>query len=229
MILLRLLSGRLLAASLVAHLGGLGLLALVVLVEGRDLAEALARAPRLWVAAVAPLALVAGALAAARARRQGVVLALGCLGIPATTWIAAAFVAGALAGAGAALLPPEALAPALPWVRGEGGWYFEGLPVPDLPGGNVSPVPPPRPPVWAPPALAAGAAALGAATGLRSGVLGTLVATGSIIVADALVRGLVDRGALPGASLAALAAALLAGALWVGRSRRCSTTLGILA
>lgn len=221
MILPRLLLRRHLLAAALAHLGGAGVLALVVLVEAGDrggLAAVWTELPPLWARAAAPLALVAAALCTTRARRDGVVLALGSFGASPLAWLVAGAAVGALAGAGAALVPPPLAPASLRWVRGEGGWFLGGAAIPDQPGGVVMLLLPETLPDWAPTALAAGAATLGAALGLRAGTLSTLTATGILLVAGALAEGLVERDVLQPPALALLALVLALGGVLVARS-----------
>lgn len=223
MLLHRLLLRRHLRAAALAHLGGVGVLALVVLVEAGDrggLAALLTQLPPLWARAAAPLALVAAARCTTRARRDGVVLALGSFGVSPLAWLFAGAAVGALAGGAAALVPPPLAPASLRWVRGDGGWFLDGRPIPDHPGGVVLHLLPETLPAWAPPAVAAGAATLGAALGLKAGALTMLTATGTLLVAGALAEGLVERGVLQPLALGLLALGLTFGGMLVARAGR---------
>lgn len=209
-----LLLRRQLGGAAVAHLGGAGLFVVVVAVEGAALdgpalgARLADTVPRLWAMAAAALALLGAAVATARLRRGGGVLALGSLGVgPGAVVLAAALVGGAV-GLGAAAVPPDPAPELRAWVRGEGGWWHAGVAVPDEPGGTVGPPRPTEAPAWRTPAAGAAGAAAGAALGLWAGTLATVGAAGALLVAEALARGLVERAALP--EVAAGAPALLA-------------------
>jgi hypothetical protein len=202
--LLRLVVRRLLGGLLAAHLGGLLLLALVVAVEEADLPAAAlletwrVRLPGLWAQAAAVLDVAGASLAVFRMRRDGVLLALGSFGVAPTRALLVAAMLGLGVGFGAARLadPPGHHAGA-EWTRGHGGWFHDGVAVPDEPDGTVDPVVPRARAVWSPAATGAAAATAGAALGLWAGGLATVVVAVLLLVGDALAQGLVARDALP--------------------------------
>lgn len=201
---LSLLVARVGVDLLLAHFSGLVLLAVILSIEGADLSPSQLwrlwsdRLPSLWAQASPTLTTVGTSLALLRMRRDGVVLALGTFGVAPGVCLAVGAALGFLIGVGAAgLADPHAAAHGAEWVRAEGGWYREGLPVPDVVGGAVRPIPPRPPPLWTP-AMTGGAAGLaGAALGLWTAGLATVVTAVVLLVGNTLAQGLVARAALP--------------------------------
>ena len=123
-------------AQVVTVVAGLGLVVAANALE-HGAAGCLAR-----TAPVVPLAMpllvgVGSWAAARRARARGELRALAAMGHGTAGWVVVgALLGGALAVTIGALAFPLEL-PAEGWVRGAGGWWRGGVPVPDVPGGAV--------------------------------------------------------------------------------------------
>ncbi len=188
--LIQICGGRLLRALMAVQGGGLCLLALVLLVEGQPL-EAL---PGLWGLVGSSLSLVGLQVGVVRMRREGVILALGSLGVgPAQLlgWGAALGLVAALptlvgAEAGLGGGGPE-------WTGA--GWFFGGVHYPEA---NAVARTMDAPIRWGELATGAAAGAMGVGLGLYRGVVGSLVTTGLLVVISALVRGGMERGIVGG-------------------------------
>jgi hypothetical protein len=213
-----LLARRVATGLLVAHAGGLLLLALALSVEAADepfrrllmlLAE---RIPMLWARSAPALSLLGATLAVFRLRREGAVLGLGACGVSPWIVVAIAGVLGGGVGAVAAAGEPAAAAAADGWVRGSGGWWHEGVAFPDVAGGVVGLPAKPTRSAGVDVAGGAAAGALGAALGLTGGPVGTLLTVATLLIGDGLCRGLADRSALPPAGELLPAAACLGAA-----------------
>lgn len=221
--LTRLLVRRVGGALLSAQLGGVLVLVLATLAEhGGDDAwgELRARVPSAASLAAGALALLGGALACGRALRDGTVRGLAACGVSeaAFVWAAAAFgVPCGLAArwaAGVGGSEPTATYP----VRGLGGWWIDGVALPDVTGGIVGPPPEPAGPGWALAATPVMAAALGAVVGLRGWRGGAVVVAACVVIGEGLARGLVERAAVP-AIAAWVPAAACAAAVITARVR----------
>lgn len=195
---------------LVTHLGGLLLLLLVQWIEGQPMETILERLPRLWAAISAALTLLGATLACYRMRREGIVLALGSLGVnPRGMLLIAALLGAGIgieSGREAGHRPPVAGT----WQRVQGGWWKDGLLLAD-PGKTPAQLRPPE--QWsferAQIGIGGAAGAFGAGLGLYGGAITTLLATGGMVVGGTLVRGLVQRGILGEAGSFSPAAVLL--------------------
>lgn len=188
---------RLLGDLLVAHGGGVLVLVLVELVEGVPLARLPEVLPPLWAAIAAALTLLGSTLACWRMRREGVVLAMGTLGVNPRGLLLVAAMMGALGGVASGVEAGHRRPTPGTWQRVQGGWWKDGTLVPD-PGQSPSQLRPPE--TWnfqeADVPVGAAAGALGAGLGLYAGAIAALVGTGMLVVGGALVRGLVERGIL---------------------------------
>jgi hypothetical protein len=212
------------AGVVAAHAAGVLLITLAMVVEAADeppaavMLRVAAGLPAAWAQAAAVLGLVGVTVAAARMRRQGVVLGLGAVGLSPRALLLVGALCGALGGAVAGSGGGGAGGAELhAWQRGEGGWIRDGLAWPDLAGGVARPMPPPERAIPADLANAGAAGAFGAALGLYGGPVVTLLSAAVLLVADVVARGLCERGALPpwGAAFpAGLALVALVGVLW---------------
>lgn len=214
----RLVFQRILGGLLVAHLGGVVVLALAVAVEARqgELATLLtARVPSAWALAAAVLTLLGSALAVARMRRSGIVLALGTLGLGPGRIVVIAALLGGLVGAGATqVLRPAA--DVIGWERIPGGWQHAGQVLADAPGVTLAPrIHAPRPVVLPEDAIPVGAAAgaLGVALALYGSALGPIVVGALLLMGEAVVTGLVDRRVWPEEAVLVPSALILVGFL----------------
>lgn len=131
-----------LRAAALVHLGALGVIGFAVSVEraaaGGALDAAAARQALIVWARLAPaLTLLGAALAWSRTARLR--LALASFGLGGGRLRAAMLPVG-IAVAALALCVPAEGAPSA-WVRGAGGWYHLGAPLPDVLGGTVTPLP----------------------------------------------------------------------------------------
>ncbi|MFZ5479160.1 MAG: hypothetical protein ACOZNI_20520, partial [Myxococcota bacterium] len=131
--------------------------------------------------------------------------------------VVAAAIAGALVGAGAIAVADVPVVAPGEWVRGQGGWWKDGVAFPDPGAGEVGAPTASGGPGGAAIAGAAAAAALGATLGLVAGAPEALLAAAFVVVAEALARGLVERGAIVRAGLYAPAIFALAAAGWLRR------------
>jgi len=202
---LRVLVPALVRGLALVHLGALGLLALVISVErqagGGDTAGWLGDVLQPWSRLCPALTLLGAALA--RARMKSTLLVLGSVGLPTAALPAVAVPLGAAIGALGLLVPARGAGSA--WSRGLGGWLHHGHPVPDLPGGVVSPAVVTL--AW--PLLAA--CVVAAPLGARAWAPGPLaVVVGASILADA---------AWPGGGVAVLLAASVVVLLGASRGR----------
>lgn len=204
--------------ALAAHLGGVLLFTLLVVVERTslptsELVSAIRNeVPGAWARAAGVLGLVGVTIAVSRMRRLGMVLGLGTLGVDARVLLLVGAIVGAGAGALAARVPVET-AEVGGWERGEGGWIRDGEGYPDEPGGLVRRRVSAERPILVEATNGALAGGLGAALGLWAGAPATLVAGAVLLVGDVVGRGLVERGALP--MVARLAPAAIA-LVWTG-------------
>lgn len=202
----RLLLQRLVGGLLVAHLGGVVVLVLAVAVEARqgELAALLAaRVPSAWALAAAVLTLLGSALAVARMRRAGIILALGTLGLGPGRVVVIATLLGGLVGAGATQVMRPA-PDATGWERIPGGWQAAGVVIADEPGVALAPrTYAPKPVVLPADAIPVGAAAgaLGVALGLHGGALAPIIVGALLLMGEAVVSGLVDRRVWPAAAV----------------------------
>jgi len=199
----RLVALRLLSGQLLAHGSGVSVLALALAVEGSELsvtelaAEILRTLPGLWSTLAPALALLGAAFAAARARRDGTLLALGTFGVAPTRPAGFALALGAAIGLAAGELGVAPTPPATEWARAEGGWIRGAEHVPDIPGGVVRPRAPAPPERLRPAASTAAATLAGGGLGLWAGAATVLVVTPVWLVFDVLARTLAERGAAP--------------------------------
>ncbi len=142
-----------------------------------------------WSLAAGGVALLGGAWATAAARRERVALALACAGATPWAWVVWALAVGACVGGVAAAFAtsdaPAELAGG--WVRGEAGWWRDGAPWPDVPGGAVGP-PRPRWTGQLAPVFGASGAGLGAALGGRAPALLVIAFAVTWIALEALAR-----------------------------------------
>ena len=193
--LARLLAWRLAVGVATAQGCGAALLVLVLAVEAADeprvVGVVLARLPALWALAAPALSLLGATWAAFRLRSEGAVLALGACGIAPAALLLAGALAGAGAGAGMAAAEGWELPPAPgEWVRGDGGWWRDGVATPDVAGEPVGPARSAAR-VRVTDVVASGAGgALGVGLGLFAGPLGTVVAAAILVVVEAIGRGL---------------------------------------
>ena len=217
---LALVGARVAGDLLVAHASGLVLLALILSAEAADLTPAqlwdlwVDRIPSLWAQA-SPMLTVAGtSLGLLRMRRDGIVLALGTFGVTPRVCLGVGAALGLVVGLAAAGFAGHRVTPhGADWVRAEGGWYRDGVAVPDEVGGEVHTIPSPPRPVWTP-ALTGGAAGLaGAALGLWTAGLATVITAVVVLVGNTLAQGLVARAALPPAAAWVPTALLVVGTL----------------
>lgn len=191
---MRLLGGRLLGALLAVQGGGLCLLGLVLLVEGQPLQAVLERLPGLWGLAGSSLSLVGIQVGVTRMRREGVLLALGTLGVSPARLFAWGAALGLVASLPTLLAGEPELGGGGPMWTGR-GWLLDGAFYPEP---SASPVTTEIPLPWGALATGAAAGALGVGLGLYRGVVETLMATGLLLVVNALTRGMMERGLFGG-------------------------------
>ena len=191
---MRLLGGRVLRALLAVQGGGLCLLGLVLLVEGQPLRGVLERLPGLWALAGSSLSLVGMQVGVTRMRREGVLLALGTLGVSPAKLVGWGAALGLLAALPTLWAGEPELGGGGPMWTGQ-GWLLDGAYYPEP---SANPVTMEAPLPWGALATGAAAGALGVGLGLYRGVVETLMATGLLLVIHALTRGLMERGLFGG-------------------------------
>lgn len=225
--LLRVVAARIGVGVIGAQASGALVLAVATLAEhgtGDVAAELATRVPPTASLAAAALTLLGAALATARARDDGTVRGLAACGVSPLVFVVTSALFGGAIGVGATFAGAEdpTTPPPGVFVRGDGGWWRDGAPFPDVLGTPVGPPPPPAgpDPAIALTGLAAGAA--GAALGLRGARGGAIRAAAALVVVEATSRGLVDRGAAPSfvAGLPAAVAAVVALSTFRTRWRR---------